>query len=227
MTAPVETDNSGETVMSLGTAKAVRSVTLYPEVPGTIAAVNVVPGKKVDGGDILVQLNNEEQKIAVEKAEIALEQAQGARERQQRLAKSKATSDVALSDSETAERMAEIELKTAKVDLRRRSIVAPFSGVTGLTELSIGDFVTTTTPLAMVDDFSTMRADFEIPERWSGMVRQGQQITATAQALPGSQFAGKISGVDNRVDATTRTLRLQADLVNFAGLLKTGIRLLL
>jgi len=226
VSAPVETDNSGDVVMALGTAKAVRSVTLYPEVPGTVALVNFAAGKKVEGGDILVQLNNEEQKIAVEKAEIGLEQAQGALERQQTLAKSKATSSVALSDAETAERMAEVELKTAKVDLRRRGITAPFSGVTGLTDLSIGDFVTTTTPLAMVDDFSTVRVDFEIPERWSGMVREGQPITATAQALPGSRFAGTISGVDNRVDATTRTLRLQADLVNYAGLLKTGMAIM-
>jgi RND family efflux transporter MFP subunit len=71
-----------------------------------------------------------------------------------------------------------------------------------------------------------MRVDFEIPERWSGLVRQGQQITATAQALPGSQFSGKISGVDTRVDATTRTLRLQADLANYAGLLKTGMAIM-
>jgi RND family efflux transporter MFP subunit len=226
VTAPVETDASGDTVMSLGTAKAVQSVTLYPEVAGTVALVNVVAGKKVEAGDILVQLYNDEQKVAVEKAEIALEQAQGALERQQTLAKSKTTSSVALSDAETAARMAEVELKTAKIDLGRRSITAPFSGLTGLTDLSIGDFVNTTTALATVDDLSTMRVDFEIPERWSGRVREGQKITATAQALPGSKFEGSISGVDNRVDPVTRTLRLQADIVNYAGLLKTGMAIM-
>jgi RND family efflux transporter MFP subunit len=226
VTSPVEADNSGDVVMALGTAKAVSSVTLFPEVPGKVAEVNVVPGKAVEGGDLLVRLDDEEQKIAVEKAEIALEQAQAALQRQQTLAKSKTTSTVALSDAETAARMAEVALKTAKVDLGRRSITAPFSGVTGLTDLSVGAFVTTATPLAMVDDFATMRVEFEIPERWSGRVAQGQPITATAQALPGSEFAGKISGVDNRVDATTRTLRLQADLVNYAGLLKTGMAIM-
>lgn len=226
VTAPVERDATGDTVMSLGTAKAVRSVTLYPEVSGTIAAVNVVPGKTVDSGDILVQLVNEEQRVAVEKAEITLEQAHGARERQQTLAKSKATSDVALSDAETAERMAEVELKAAKVDLRRRSITAPFAGVTGLTDISVGDFVTTTTPLATVDDFSTMRVWFEVPERWAGRVTQDQDITAAVPALPGSKFSGKITGIDNHIDATTRTLRLQADLANKDGLLKTGMAIM-
>src|SRR5882724_9301975 len=86
VTAAVETDNSGDTVMALGTARAVRSVTLYPEVAGMIAAVNVVPGKAVEAGDILVQLVNEEQRIAVEKAGIALDQAHSSLERQQALA---------------------------------------------------------------------------------------------------------------------------------------------
>jgi RND family efflux transporter MFP subunit len=212
--------------MALGSAKAVRSVTLYPEVSGTIAAVNVVPGKAVEQGDILIQLVNEEQRVAVAKAEITLQQAQGALERQQTLAKSQATSDVALSDAETAKRMAEVELQAAKVELRRRSITAPFSGMTGLTDSSVGDLVTTTTPLATVDDFSTMRVLFEVPERWSGHVTQDQEITATAQALPGSKFSGRITGIDNRIDATTRTLRLQADLPNKDGLLKTGMAIM-
>jgi RND family efflux transporter MFP subunit len=224
--APVESDQTGDTVMSLGTAKAVRSVTLYPEVSGKIAEVDVVPGRTVMGGDLLVRLEDEEQKVAVEKAEIGLKQAQDAFGRQQALAKSKTISGVALSDAETAERMAEVELKTAKVDLGRRSITAPFSGVTGLTDMSLGDFVTTTTPLAMVDDFSTMRVDFEVPERWAGRVAEGQAITATAQALPGSTFDGKITGIDNHVDSTTRTLRLRAELPNEKGLLKTGMAIM-
>jgi RND family efflux transporter MFP subunit len=133
---------------------------------------------------------------------------------------------VALSDAETAVKMAEVELKTAKVDLSRRTITAPFAGVTGLTDLSIGDLVTNTTVLATVEDLSTMRVEFEIPERWAGRVTEGQALTATAQALPGSSFAGQISGVDNRVDPVTRTLRLQADLAHYAGLLKTGMAIM-
>jgi RND family efflux transporter MFP subunit len=226
VTAPVETDNAGDSVISLGTAKAARSVTLYPQVSGMVAEVLVVPGKTVRTGDLLVRLENDEEKVAVEKAQITLEQAQGTLERQQSLAKSKTISSVALSDAQTAVRMAGVELRSAEIDLGRRSITAPFSGVTGLTDLSVGDFVTTSTPLATVDDFSTMRVEFEVPERWAGRVAPGQAITATAQALPGSSFPGTITGIDNRVDQTTRTLRMQAELANDDGALKTGMAIL-
>ena len=131
------------------------------------------PADKSMAGDLLVRLDDEEQKVAVEKAEITLKQAQDALERQEALAKTKTNSSVALSDAETAERMAEVDLKTAKVDLGRRSVTAPFSGVTGLSDLSIGAFVSNTTPLAMVDDLSTMRVDFEIPEALGRAGRAG------------------------------------------------------
>ena len=226
VTAPVETDTLGDAVVALGTAKAAHSVTLYPEVSGMVAEVLIVPGKTVKTGDLLVRLEDDEQKVAVEKAQIALQQAEATLERQQALAKSQTISSVALSDSETATRMAAVELKSTQIDLDRRSVKAPFSGITGLTDLSVGDFVTTSTALATVDDFSTMRVDFEVPERWAGRVAAGQQITATAQALPGSNFPGTISGIDNRVDQTTRTLRMQAELANDEGTLKTGMAIL-
>ena len=223
VTAPIETDDAGDTVMALGTAKAARSVTLYPEVSGMVAEVLVVPGKRVAKGDLLVRLQNDEEEVAVEKAQITLDQAQKTLERQQALAKSKTISNVVLSDAETAVRMAAVELKSTQIDLDRRSITAPFDGITGLTDLSVGAFVTTSMALGTVDDFSTMHVDFEVPERWAGRIVQGQAIEATAQALPGSSFPGKIVGIDNRVDPTTRTLRLQAELANDEGALKTGM----
>jgi RND family efflux transporter MFP subunit len=93
----------------------------------------------------------------------------------------------------------------------------------GLTDISIGDLVTTTTAITALDDLSTVHVRFEVPERWAGRIAQGQAITATAQGLPGSEFAGRVTGVDNRVDETTRTLRLEAELANEGFALKSGM----
>ena len=147
-------------------------------------------------------------------------------ERQKALAKSKTISNVALSDAETTVRMAGVELKSVQIDLDRRSVTAPFDGVIGLTDISIGDFVTTTTALTTIEDLSTMRVEFEVPERWAGRIADGQAIRAAAQGQPGSNFTGRISGIDNRVDQTTRTLRLQAELANESGALKSGMAII-
>ena len=67
-------------------------------------------------------------------------------------------------------------MRTAEIELERRTIAAPFAGVTGLTDLSLGDLVSSTTPVTTLDDLSTIRVEFEVPERWAGRVAQGQAI---------------------------------------------------
>ena len=225
VTAPVETDQGGETIRAVGTAEAIRSVTVFPQVTGIVSEVAFTPGEPVEAGAVLVRLEDAEQAVAVDRARVALEQAEAAVERSQTLAQSQTISEVALSDAQATAELAGIELRAAEIALQRRTITAPFGGTTGLSDVSIGDLLSTTTPITTLDDLSTLRVDFEIPERWVGRVRQGMPITATAQGLPGTEFAGEVRAIDNRVDPTTRTLRLEAALSNEGEVLKPGMAL--
>jgi RND family efflux transporter MFP subunit len=223
ITAPVEVDSAGETAVALGTAKAARSVTLFPEVTGMVAEVLFTPAAAVAEGAVLVRLEDAEQEVAVDRARVTLVQANQALKRAQTLAKSKTIATAALEEAELAARLAEIELRTAEIALERMQVKAPFAGMTGLTDISVGDLVNNSTAITTLDDLATMRVAFEAPERWAGRVVQGQPITASAQAFPGSEFPGRVVAIDNRVDETTRTLRLEADLRNDEGRLKTGM----
>ena len=223
ITAPVETDQGGETIVALGTAKAARSVTIFPQVTGMVTELLFTPGQEVKAGAVLVRLEEDEQKVAVERAHVALDQARETLERSRTLAKSKTISDVALSEAETAVQLAEIEVKSAEIALQRRSVTAPFSGMTGLTDISVGDLVTPSTEIVTLDDVSTIRVGFEVPERWTARLAPEQPISATAQGLPGSQIAGRIVALDNRIDETTRTLRVEAELDNEGQALKAGM----
>ena len=223
VTAPVQTDAGGETVMALGTAKAVRSVTLYPQVTGMVTEMLFQPGQPVEAGKPLVQLENDDQAVALDRARVTREQARLTLERSQALAKTKTISGVALSDAETAAQLADIEIRSAEIALRHRSVTAPFAGVTGLTDITIGDLVTPSTAITTLDDLATLRVNFEVPERWAGQIVMGQPIVGTVKGLPGKQFSGSITGIDNRVDETTRTLRLEAEIANHGGALKTGM----
>ena len=102
-------------------------------------------------------------------------------------------------------------------------MLAPFGGVTGLSDVTVGDLVTSNKSLTTLDDLSTVEVSFDVPERASGRVAVGQQVTATTAALPGKNFVGTITAVDSRVDPTARTLRVQASLPNDANVLKPGM----
>jgi RND family efflux transporter MFP subunit len=72
---------------------------------------------------------------------------------------------------------------------------------------------------------STVRVSFQVPERASGLVAVGQAISATTEALAGQSFTGRVTAVDSRVDATTRTLGVEASVPNTDGTLKPGMAL--
>jgi RND family efflux transporter MFP subunit len=223
ITAAVGTDAEGEAVTALGTAAAAQSVTLFPEVSGIVADVSFEPGEAVQAGAVLVRLKDDEQAVAAERARVTLEQAQEALERSQALAKSKTITAVALSEAKAAAQLAEIELRAAEVALARQRIEAPFAGTVGLTEVSTGDLVTSSTEITTLEDATPLKVGFEVPERFAGRIAAGQAIEASAQGVPGARLAGKITAIDNRIDATTRTLRLEAELANDDAALKPGM----
>jgi RND family efflux transporter MFP subunit len=223
VTAPVEMDRSGQHVMALGTAKAARSVVLYPQVSGIVADIAFSSGQTVAEGAELLRLNDDEEQATADRARIQYAQARATFERSQSLAKSKTISDVALNDAEMAAQLAENQVRLAEIAAGRRVVTAPFAGIVGLTDVSIGDLVSSSTAIATLDDLSTIRVGFEVPERWSARITEGQAIAASAAALPGSKFAGKITGIDSRVDETTRTLKLEAELQNPDQVLKAGM----
>ncbi len=223
--AEVETDDIGLDVHAIGTVAAARAVTLYPQVTGVVTDVAFVPGTRVEAGETLIRLDDADQQVSVERARIALDNARLALARASRLAESNNITSVALADAETAVRQAEIDLKSAEIDLGKRTLAAPFAGTIGLSDISVGDLVSSSKAIASLDDMSTVTVAFAVPERASGRVAVGQEVTATTVALAGRRFVGSISAVDSRVDPVARTLKVEATLPNDANVLKPGMAL--
>ena len=225
VTASVEIDETGMEVRAVGTVAAARAVTLYPDAAGVVAEVTFRSGTEVEEGQPLVRLGDSEQQVAVERARVALDAARLALERAEQLSRSSNISSAALAEAETNAQRAEIDLRGAELELARRTLVAPFSGTIGLTDVTIGDLVNSSRAIATLDDMSTVTVAFEVPERASGRVAVGQEIVATTAALAGRQFTGHVSAVDSRVDPVARTLKVEASLPNEANVLKPGMAL--
>lgn len=221
--AAVETDDSGTEVRSIGTAAATRSVTLYPQVSGIVTSVDFTPGSEVTAGQVLLRLDSADQQVALDRASIALDAARETLDRAERLERSGNVTASALSDARKAVQQAEIDVRMAELDLAKRTIRAPFDGVIGLTDISVGDLVSSQSAIATVADMSSVTVAFDIPERIAGQVAVGTEVTATAAALPGVTIRGRVSAIDNRIDSATRTMRVEATLPNDAAALKPGM----
>lgn len=226
--APVVTEAvtlaaAGQTLRAIGTAEAVRSVTLYPAVGGEVAIVLFTAGQMVEAGEPLLALDDDEEQLAVQLARIQVEEQERVVARNDQLAPSGA---VPASVAQTARaQLAEARnrLAAAELALERRTVLAPFDGVIGLTNIHEGDRITPTTPIATLDDRSSLLVTFEVPERFAAQVSLGQPVAATTPARPGQVFEGRISALDSRLDPVTRTLRVQATIPNADDQLRAGL----
>ncbi len=223
VTAPVTTDDSSTEVRAIGTATAVRAVTVYSQVAGIVTEIAFTPGTGVEAGQVLVQLDAADQEVALDRANVTLEAARETLDRSERLEKTGNVTASVLSDARKSVQQAEIDVRMAELDLAKRTIRAPFDGVIGLTDITVGDLVSSQTAIATVADMSSVTVAFDVPERVVGKIVTGEEITATAAAIPGVTFTGTINALDNRIDPATRMMRVEATLPNEAADLKPGM----
>ena len=216
-------DQLRDEIVSIGSARGVRSVELSFEVTGRLRVVRVAPGDLEATGDVIAELDAEAAQLSVDRARLVLDDRRKTLERLDQLAQSGATTALQRQDAELALRTAELDLQSAERDLADHRLVAPVAGHVGLIEAQIGDLVSSTTAITRIEDRSSLLIDFRVPERVAALIATGDAIQVTAISTPGEPVAGKIVAVDNRVDETSRTLRVQATIANPDDQLRAGM----
>ncbi|MCZ3377277.1 MULTISPECIES: efflux RND transporter periplasmic adaptor subunit [unclassified Rhizobium] len=221
VTEPVVSGVVNDRLSAIGTGDAIRSVVVMPQAAGTIREILIKSGDRVKQGQVLARLDDDEQIIARGQAEVALKSAV---EKSQLYRNIKSTvSRMDVFDAEIVEQGAKLALQSAELALKRRDVVAPIDGIVGIVPVVVGDNVTTTTNIVMLDDRSEILVDYWVPERFANTVKVDQPVEATSVALPGRVFSGVVEAVDNRVDGASRTLRVRARIDNASDVLRAGM----
>jgi RND family efflux transporter MFP subunit len=210
-------------VAAIGTGVSRHAVAVRPEVSGRLSEVLVTSGQRVEAGQVLARLEDASEAIAVTRAQLLLSDAEAAFGRISRLQSSGSASELQLSTAELALRQAELGVQQAEFDLSRRTIRAPISGLTGIVELGVGDQVVPSDTLTRIDDRAQILVDFTVPERFVGQIALGSAVQATPLARPDLVLEGRIHAIENRVDAATRAIRLQAAIDNTDDALRAGM----
>lgn len=221
VTQPADTAVVNDRLNAIGSGEAILSVSVTPLATGNLTEILVKSGDRIEKGQVIAKLDSDEQKIAAAQAKVALDSAREKVERNRKLGN--AVSVAILREAEFAMQAAELTLQTAELDLKRRDIAAPSGGIVGIITAHPGDYVTTSTSIAVVDDRSQILVDFWVPERFSTKVSVGQDVSANAIALPTSELTGVIDAIDNRVDQASRTLRVRARIDNPDDTLRAGM----
>jgi RND family efflux transporter MFP subunit len=217
------TGTINDRLQAIGTGRANATVAVTPYTSGRLTEFLVNSGVRVQAGQVIAKLDSETEEIALERAKLARDDASAKVERMRALSKSNAVTTVQLTEAELDFRNAELAVHDAQVALDRRSVVSPISGVVGILPIEAGNYVTSQSAVAKVDDRSSILVDFWVPERFAAAVKVGAEISATPLANPKDSFSGKVSAIDNRIDEKSRTLWVQARIANPADSLRAGM----
>ncbi len=216
-------DTVVDAILATGQIEAMQSVELRPDIEGRIAEILVREGAAVARGAPLFKVDDAELRAEVARAEADRDLARQSLARTRELLGQKASSQSELERAEATSRSTEAQLALLKVRLDRTVVRAPFGGVAGERHVSVGDYVTTSTPLVMVQTVSPQRASFQVPERYADQLKVGQQVTFRVAALVGREFTGRVDFVDPLVQLPGRTITVNALVPNPRRELQAGM----
>lgn len=208
---------------AVGSLRSNESVVLRPETAGRISAINFRDGAPVGKGALLVSLDAATQAAEFAQARASLGLAQSTQKRNQELFEKKFISQQSLDNTGAALKVQAAAVALAQARLDKMQIKAPFAGVVGIRNVSIGDYVKEGQELINLEDISTLKIDFRLPESYLGQLKPGQRIEVSSDALPGQHFEAVLDAINPLIDTNGRAISIRAHLSNAEARLRPGM----
>lgn len=223
VTAPVVEKPLAVQVEALGTARANEAIEITAKAANTVISVRFEEGQLVRRGDLLIELDGAQARADLAAAQAALAESKSAYARSRDLFAQAALSQAQLEQIEATLLANEARVAASRARLSDTLIRAPFGGRMGLRRVSVGALVNPGAVITTLDDTSTMKVDFDVPEVFLAVLKAGLAVVAQSAAYAGENFSGEVESVDSRVDPVTRTIKVRARLPNPEGRLRPGM----
>jgi membrane fusion protein (multidrug efflux system) len=212
-----------EYLKAVGSLTAVSGIAVTNEVSGQVSRIHFESGQAVQSGDVLIELDATVDLAELDGLVAAQHLAQLKMDRVSRLISERSVSQAELDEAKGALDNTTAQVVAKRALIAKKTIRAPFSGVLGIRQVDLGEYLAPGSPIVPLDALDPVYADFSLPERYLARVAVGQEIRVEAQAYPGEAFSGHIEALDPGVDKGTRSLRLRAVLTNGDQRLRPGM----
>jgi membrane fusion protein (multidrug efflux system) len=190
------------------TLEAERDVRVFAEAQRRVVELRVEEGDAVGSGSLLIRLQDDEQRSALNKAEVELRQATREFERQKNLFERKLVSEQVFNDAALIYDQAEIAVEDARRNLTYTEVRAPFAGIVTERLVNVGDHVTLNQPLFRIVDFNSIVARIYVPEKELPSLATGLDARLTAEAIGSASFVGTVDRISPVVDPGTGTVKV-------------------
>jgi membrane fusion protein (multidrug efflux system) len=211
------------TLSAIGTLAAVQGVTVSADLPGTIDRIAFDSGQWVRAGDMLAVLDTRQEQAQMAAAESQRQLARLNFNRLRGLLDENVISRAEFDRAAAEDRQTEAQVGEIRAAIERKTIRAPFSGVLGIRQVNLGQYLSAGDPVVNLQSLNPIYVNFGVPQQEAGQMHVGRSVRITTDEAAGIGVVGRISAIDSIVDQTTRNVQVQATLANPEGTLRPGM----
>jgi membrane fusion protein (multidrug efflux system) len=221
----VSTQENAIIIEAIGSARANQAINIQSAQSDYVTGIYFKDGDHVSKGQKLLQLQNKEEQFAVTELEVNLAEQKRQLARLAELTRSQSTAKSLFEEQSSIVDATKAQLESAKSQFNEMTIYAPFSGLLGKREISVGAYIDTDTIITTLDDISIIKVDFKVPEKYLAQLTLNMKVLTHNAAYPNETFLGKVTHVSSRIDSVTRSVEVTASFENTSGLLRPGMLL--
>ena len=209
------------TIRISGQTAADKRAELATRAAGTISSLPFKQGDVVKAGDIILDMDSKEKKIAVDAAAQLVKQKKAQADATEALAKRGNVAKLQLDAARADLQGAQSQFEAAKAELERTQVIAPFDGIIDKINVENGASAAQGTVVATVLSLNPIVAVGEISERNLSMIKVGSP--ASVRLVNGSTADGAVRYISREANAATRTYRIEVAVANGDGAIPAGM----
>ncbi|HEX5361292.1 MAG TPA: efflux RND transporter periplasmic adaptor subunit [Fluviicoccus sp.] len=194
------------TLQAIGSVRPSESIMLKPEVAGRVISLGFKEGQSVRHGDLLVKLDDSLLVAELPAKEAAVVLAEAEYKRLELLAQSQQVADIDVERKRVDVALAKAASQLLKARIKQTELRAPFDGIIGIRQFSIGDVVQPGQALVSLSSFTPLKVDVKLPEGRADVLRVNQRVDVRIDALPQLLLKGRLAVIEPQLDAGTRAL---------------------
>jgi len=219
---PVKVQKFIEDLVVVGSLKANESVVLRPEIEGKISEILFVSGTHVERGDKLVRLEDNILKAQLKEAQAQANLSKLDYERAKYLVEKKVGPLKEMQKALATYQAHKASLQAAKEKLAKALVTAPFEGLIGLRDVSVGAYLRPGDDLVVIEDVDPIKVDFNIGEVYLKNIKKGMPVKVKIDGFS-KAYDGVIEAIDARVDTINHSIRVRASVDNPSKNLRSGL----
>ncbi len=212
-----------EVLKAIGSVASAQGVTVSADLPGIVAEIAFESGTSVQAGALLVRLDTRQEQAQLAAAEAQHQLARLNLERIGGLLPQGVISQAEYDRVSAEHKQAEARVGEIRATIQRKQIRAPFSGILGIRQINLGQYLTGGSPVVPLQSLRPIYVNFAVPQQQVGPLRVGGEVHVTAEGVAGPEITGRITALDSVVDEATRNVQVQATFANSDGRLRPGM----